>query len=138
MPQIPTASRAQPRQSGRETVSALNLLSSFFPSHHEKIPRLALPVRRAVNCCHKTALPLLDQNALLVRMGKQQPSRHTCIRARTAQQRVSGLGGCAVLQLIFLFADGINSPESISWAYVPTSPLKLAEVISRGPVCAGC
>lgn len=32
------------------------------------------------------------------------------------------LVGVLLQMLIFFFADGTNSPESISWAYVPTSP----------------
>lgn len=34
----------------------------------------------------------------------------------------AGLVGVLLQLLIFFFADGTNSPESISWAYVPTSP----------------
>lgn len=34
----------------------------------------------------------------------------------------AGLVSVLLQLLIFFFADGANSPQSISWAYFPTSP----------------
>lgn len=44
---------------------------------------------------------------------------HTHIHIHCIRQR-AGLVGVLLQLLIFFFADGANSPESISWAYVPT------------------